>query len=82
MKKDYWITYDSAKEKAFLIHTEDVIVKFKKNDMGLHNYEFPKEFINKIKDMNRKEEVQFIHHNNLKEQNKQENYIITLVHLW
>ena len=44
MADKHRIQYDSAKEDAFLVHTEDGIHKFKRTPEGLYAYKPPEEF--------------------------------------
>ena len=47
--KKHWITYDSDKEDAFLVHMPNKIVKFKSNAEGLYQFQVPQEYRSGLK---------------------------------
>ena len=50
MRKKHQITYDSDKEDAFLVYTENGIIKFKVTQEGLYEYEVTKEYLKNLQD--------------------------------
>ena len=54
MSKQYRITYDNTKEEIFLVHTENGIVRFEKNQEGLYIYRLPDKYKEAVKDHNKK----------------------------
>ena len=45
----YWITYDSAKEAAFLVHMKHKTVKFTCTSEGLYQFKVPNEYKDELK---------------------------------
>ena len=46
---EHWITYDSAKEDAFLVHMKEKTVKFTQTPVGLYQFKVPKTYKNYLK---------------------------------
>jgi hypothetical protein len=51
LKKKCRITYDSDKEDAFLVHTENGLIKFEASPQGLYRYKVSQNYLDGLKEM-------------------------------
>ena len=54
MAKQYRTTYDNSIEDTFLVHTDNGIIQFKKNNEGLYIYKLPEGYKAAVKKHNNK----------------------------
>jgi hypothetical protein len=72
LEDQYRITYDSSTENAFNVHTNDAIVKFKRNEDGLYVYR-PSERHLKSVNKDKQKDKQNDDHTNIMVQTLEEN---------